>query len=205
MISHTHKFILILPPKTASTSLVTTLKDFIYITGIKDQPEKFTFDFYEGGETARKHARLCSYDEKYVKEYKLYGVIRNPWDRVVSWFNYRNKRAEENNELGIYTLEEYLDNLSPVHRLLYSEFFDVDYETKYDFKTIRFENLNSDFEKFCADVNLPNLKLEHVNASTHKHYTEYYDDKTRKIVAEIYAEDIEKYGYKFGEDCENKK
>lgn len=68
----------------------------------------------------------------------------------------------------------------------------------------RYENLENDFKALARELGLPagtSLPRRNQTSTRRKgrHYTEFYTKEARDIVAEIYADDIEMFGYKFGD------
>lgn len=135
---------------------------------------------------------ITHHGEKIFNEYFVFGFVRNPWDRAISRIMYRNKRYNRPMEISLQLLKKECR----MNRPLYGDFF-VNEICAADFIG-KFENLQQDFNTVCDKIGIPRQKLPHKNKTNHKHYTEYYDDETREIVAQKYARDIECFGYKFG-------
>ena len=68
-----------------------------------------------------------------------------------------------------------------------------------------FETFRTDFENMIKHFGLPEELTAIANKKRNnfqkgdRHYTDYYNDKTRRMAAQRYARDIELFGYKFGD------
>ena len=66
----------------------------------------------------------------------------------------------------------------------------------------RFETLCEPLSELLSRCGLPEDSIDkfphHRHGSVHRHYTEYYDPGLRDHVGELYARDIEAFGYQFG-------
>ena len=127
-----------------------------------------------------------------VKRFFKYAFVRNPFDKLVSMYRYRVSRSGGEK----YNLKEFL--LKTKTSTDVWDWSQVDLTSGCDFIG-KYENLQKDFDTICEKIGIPQQELPHTNSQERKHYTEYYDDETRSIVAEKYAKDIEYFGYKFGE------
>lgn len=193
MISHDRKIILILPPKTGSTSVLHELLPYSLVYE-KFNQEHGGFDYFESREDKQlkikaKHKRLCDYKD-YIDTYKLYGIARNPYSRMVSWWKFRSQGESFKTWL---------------HTFPCNTFQQLTYEDYFSFSGIHVNNiihtneLQSGFNSLCDNIGVPRKQLPLINKTNHKHYTEYYDDETREIVTEKCSGDIKLFDYKFGE------
>ena len=206
MINHEHKFIFIHIPKCGGTSVENALFKPVKKRTVKDLwmlPNK-----YQTGGLQHLMAShiIQEVGEDIFSKYFTFSFVRNPWDKMVSQYTYTiAKRPTLLKRIGITesaSFKEYIDR-SMVAKLHVQ--WDHQYKFLYKNKKCvvdfigRFENLQQDFDTICDRIGIPQPKLPHRNKTKHKHYTEYYDDETREIVAKKYAKDIELFGYKFGE------
>lgn len=191
MINHEHKFIFIHIGKTGGSSIEHALNPSVQIaSGISGT--------LENTELEGKHWTALEYSKKYPKEHKEYftfSFVRNPWDRTVSHYEWTIFIGNSKMSFKEWvTSRSFINN----QKLLYQSFLFNHGDLMVDFVG-RFETLQEDFDIVCDKIRIEHIKLPHINKIDRKHYTQYYDDETRQIVAEKYAKDIEYFGYKFGE------
>lgn len=182
IISNTQKFIFLKVPKTAGESIVNALSEYT--------EKKYTNP--DRGNHEKLDEILLDIPE--VINYFKFTFVRNPWDLRVSRFHYlyQTELKEKPPEFKEWCMRK--SNWWPRNQI---NWFTFENKIKVDYIG-RFENLQDDFNIISKKIGISPQQLPFKNASTHKHYTEYYDDETREIVAEKYAKDIEMFGYEFG-------
>ena len=194
IISPKYKFIFLATEKTGCTSVSNALEN------INDTKKIIgnLVPIYNYNYLYSKHTSFSEFKNNYsdFNDYFKFAFVRNPWDRVVSWYNFSKKIKNPDSHRNI-TGKNFLSYIKE-----YEIIWANKQQTQSDFTKCcdfvgRYENLQNDFNIICDKIGIPQQQLPHKNATNHKHYTEYYDDETKQIVAKKYAKDIEYFGYKF--------
>jgi hypothetical protein len=160
--------------------------------------------------------------EPALADYWSFGFVRNPWARMVSWWSMAvgiYDRADAGYERAQRKIANFADGgwLPELaqYRHDFSRFVmeapDVlprvgrpqvvtlsladDRPVDFIGRTERFAD---DMATVRERLGLPPVEqVRRHNASRHGHYRDYYDDVTRQRVAEVYAADIDAFGYTF--------
>jgi len=213
MISVQKKFLFIHVPKTGGNSIQNVLREY------SEDEIVCSEDHHDGVERfgvknakydIKKHSPLSQYKQElepdFYRQLFKFSIIRNPWDKLVSWyFSPGSGRTAWERE----AFAEMLQKLPPLrHHVIVPTMtekvsgklgiggklppLDRDVDA-----LLSFERLNEDFKTLCEKIDIPPVDLPVRNKSSRDHYSKYYDQELKEIVAERFADEIEFGGYEF--------
>lgn len=201
LISHTHKFITIDIPKTGTRSLRETLSP-LNVLDIVGQPEDQVF--YHHGNALECKKGLESIGLNF-SDYFSFCVVRNPWERYLSFFKYYKEKAEKYLRTTDFTewtdpeilqgkfvsqLFAHKNDQLILKKIIHGENNQSEYFLNNNKDIIvshiaRFENLQTEFDYLCETVDLKKIKLSHGNKSTIQiSCSDIYNQELIDLVAE---------------------
>jgi len=213
MISTEKKFLFIHVPKTGGNSIQNVLQEF------SDDEIVCSEEHHDGVERfgirnsrykIKKHSPLAQYKRELnpdlFNSLFKFAIIRNPWDKMVSWY-FSPGRGREGWDRDAFI--EMVHKKPPLsHHVIHPTFtekvarklsmprqypkLDRDIDL-----LLSFERLNEDFKKLCERIGVPPVDLPVRNKSSREHYSHYYDDELKSLVAERYRDEIEFGRYEF--------
>ena len=149
-----------------------------------------------------------------LEDYFSFCMVRNPYDRVLSAYRFlfRRERDIEFREF-VLNLENYLGPQGRKFRHFGRHFI----TPCYDFITVedeivvkqicRFEHFLDSLAPVAERLGFDLDGMEHIGKSAigamedmGEHYSHYYDDEMKAMVATVYANDLKAFGYTFEEN-----
>ena len=157
--------------------------------------------------------------------YFKFSFVRNPWGRLVSIYRYLG--YSEVMPFKQFLKEDFSNKDAWEPKLFvksqYDYLFDENNKQLVDYIG-RFEDLQLGFDHVCQEIEIPQTTLPYVNKTGsnvgsyetfkksvkrispfHRNYdvkgryTEYYDNESRQLVANLYEKEIEAFKYLFGD------
>jgi len=204
-LSHEKKFFFIHVEKTGGSSLNKVIMDSGHLnkdvdifnkTGIINlKQSQFRGTPYYGGDT-RAQDCIEWFGEERWDEYFTFAFVRNPWDRIYSWYRYLIDQGALSPDIS---LQVWLMNYDFRDRMRQTDYL-LDSFGRNRFKFIgRYENLVGDFAKVCDTLNISMGTLPHINKSSNNMpYYEYYNIETKDLVSRLFADEINLLGYEYG-------
>jgi len=196
--------------KVASTSMQTILRPLCIplpegkLAHIKSRA-KLEWDYRRYVVRAHENilaARKRMPTEKF-EEYFKFAFVRNPWERLVSEYEFILNRPEHGRYKrvrGFKKFSEFIQMQIPrpdAYQL--NMLSDRKGRFLMDFVG-KLENLDQDWQTVCEKIGIPCQALPRKNVTKRKPYQSYYDAESIELVAKHWTREIELFGYSFDDN-----
>ena len=137
------------------------------------------------------------------KTFYKFSFIRNSWARIYSWYANIMKDPMHRQAYKIegpsYSFKDFLREKID-HKTFSQLYFLQDKKGKVAMDFIgRFENLQLDFNIVCEALKIEDSTLPSLLVRKSTHYTENYNEETKDLVYKLYKEEIDHFGFEYGE------
>jgi hypothetical protein len=182
MICHKYKCIFVHQRKNAGTSIIGS---FGYT------PQDPEWHLFNEGSLSEEWQN----NEEFLKDYLVFTVVRNPWERFVSGWKYLP--AYKN-----LSLDQVIENLPQKghdYRHLTRPQLDSLVDEKNNFiadVVIRFENIEEDYLQLSKLLGKP-FVLPNTNITQHRKLDEYVNQSQIDFVGKHFKKDIDYFSYRF--------
>lgn len=172
---------------------------------------------------ASEYVRCGHISQADFNAYFKFAFVRNPWSRLVSFYKYLG--YAERLSFSDFVHGEFMEKEWGPNRWFvgpqYEYVFDEEGKQLVDYIG-KFEELQKGFDFVCAQLKIPQTELPFVNPTGHDkgsmralkdlvkkvspfhtyiesydHYSKYYDPETQRVISDLYAKDIDNFGYTF--------
>ncbi|MBG88447.1 MAG: hypothetical protein CMO80_16315 [Verrucomicrobiales bacterium] len=204
VVSRSKKIIFVHIPKTAGTSVTL----YFYQRGLIDSNDVAQWYRNNGHKSASFIRREI--DERKVcgelrwQDCHKFTIVRNPFDWMISYWHYKRRSHEQryHEEAQRMCFPEFVSFFCAASDRTFVDqaewILDEKGEVMVD-RIIKLENLKTEWQQLCAQMELPAAPLNDVNRTHGPFYDhdDYYDAESRRLVEKTFARDFKIFDYAY--------
>ncbi|MGI3165466.1 sulfotransferase family 2 domain-containing protein [Pseudooceanicola sp. 200-1SW] len=223
MISHDHKLIFVHIPKCAGTSVEAffghhadydgrfkqdhrTMREIepLYrgLTALSDRENRKLIlrRLARAVRSQRNPRNKYRVNARQFREYYKFTILRDPWSRVYSGYRNVIRDAHHTRRRGpIRDFQDFVEKFAGRTRLAPADYWLANFDGKVRMdRIVYFSDLSGGLAKVAQDLGLDKIELpKMLHTGDNTDLREVYDDRSRAIIQDRYAKEIEDHGFSF--------